>query len=523
MFGPDLFQVCMNRLGKFEETDYKSAVALYAGYLLTAAQRQLDTVNHVSQPDKQYENMIPVKHETLEQGITVRVFQPVVVEYEEEGVEEDAEGGGDGDEEYEDDEDSLDSEERYEEVTTKKTQMGSISTEPSKIEKQDIFIDTRIKPLMTTDKATTLTTTTTIKQMSQSSETAVVFEVTEHVNIIHNKGLSTEKPLNPNNISFIEGKDNTGHHENEISSTKDLIIKHNNSESESKVDGKINLEQNLHENKMSKTDNTSVKTNNTETKTTASPNFILTSSPSFTNQTKSSLTVNETKDTTISKLILTSTPSYAKETNKSLSVNETEDTKISNISNNEAEKDNKTTTTVSPLHSLNNSSNSTAHESGYTVTLVTNETNDSISRSTNSPQMSNEIEKDRKKNKTGNTIYTENETIDDKSVLNISVPAEAPVHLPKDIESNVIDGEEHTGDDEGDSEDLEVAGSSIIARDPDSSMSNTRRRKRSNENSRYSNEVIMISKLDFEYLRLLKLSNCSLYELVRRILLKHKF
>lgn len=504
MFALGLFQVCMNRLGKFEETDYKSAVALYARYLLMAAQWQLDTVHHVSQPDKQYENMIPVKHKTLEQDITVRVFHPVVVEYDGEDVEDEVEGGGDGDEDYEDEEDSQDSEEQFEEVTTKKTQMEPISTEPSTIEKQDIIIDTRMKQLLTTDKAITLTTTTTIKQIPQSSESAVVLDVTERFNI-HNKDLSTESTLNPINKSVIEVKGSTVHHENETSITEDKIKNNNavHSESDLKVDNKTNLEPDLHESKMSKSESTTATMNNTETKTTASQNFILTSSPSHINQDSSSLTVNETNDTTISKFILTSTLSFAKQTNNSLSMNETEDRTISNISNNVAERDNETATTVSPLNSLNSSSNSTSHVSASTITLLPYKINGSISESTNSPQMSNKIDKDSKENKTVNTISTENETIDDKSALNISVPIEAPVHLPKSIDGNVIKEEdsdkEYIANNEGYDEDLEGAESSNLLVDPDPSVFNTERRKRSNEYFRYSYKVTIISKLVFNY------------------------
>lgn len=500
MFALGLFQVCMNRIGKFEETDYKSAVALYARYLLMAAQWQLDTVHQVSQPDKQYVNMIPVKLETLEQDITVRVFHPVVVEYDGEGVEDDVEGGGDGDEDYKDEENNLDNEEQFEEVTTKKTQMESISTEPSKIYKQDFFIDNRMKPMTTTDKAITLTTTTTAKQISQSSESAVVRNVTEQFNI-HNKALSTENPLNPINNSVIKGKENTGHQEtqeNETKYTEYVAIKNNdtvNSESDSKVDNKTNLEPDLNENKISKTESTTVTINNTETKTTASLNVILTPSPFHINQDNSSLTVNETNDATIPKLIPTPTPSFAKQTNNSLGVNETKDTTNSTISTNGAERDNKTITTVSTLNLLNRSSDSSTQGSGSTVTVVPNQTNASISVSINSPQMSNEIEKDGKENKTVNAVSIENETIDDKSALNISVPAEAPVHLPESIESNVIDkdetDEDHTDDDEDGYDDLEGAESSNLLVDPDSSMSNTKRRKRSNEHYRYNNEVII--------------------------------
>lgn len=498
MFALGLFQVCMNRIGKFEETDYKSAVALYARYLLMAAQWQLDTVHQVSQPDKQYVNMIPVKLETLEQDITVRVFHPVVVEYDGEDVEDDVEGGGDGDDDNEDEENNVDSEEQFEEVTTKKTQMESISTEPSKIDKQDFFIDNRMKPMTTTDKAITLTTTTTAKQISQSSESAVVRNVTEQFNI-HNKALSTESPLNQINNSVIKGKENTGHQETQENETKfseDLAIKSNNtvnSESDTKVDNKTNLEPDLNENKISKTESTTDTINNTETKTTASLNVILT--PIHVNQDNSSLTVNETNDSTIPKLILTPTPSFAKQTNNSLSVNETKDTTISTISANGAGRDNTTITTVLPLNLLNSSSDSPAQGSGSTVTVVPDQTNASISVSINSPQMSNEIEKDGKENKTVNTVSIENETIDDKSALNISVPAEAPVHLPESIESNVIEEDksdkEYTDDDEDGYDDLEGAESSNLLVDPDSSMSNTERRKRSNEHFSYSYEVII--------------------------------
>lgn len=496
MFALGLFQVCMNRIGKFEETDYKSAVALYARYLLMAAQWQLDTVHQVSQPDKQYVNMIPVKLETLEQDITVRVFHPVVVEYDGEGVEDDVEGGGDGDEDYEDEENNLDIEEQFEEVTTKKTQMESISTEPSKFDKQDFFIDNRMKPMTTTDKAITLTTTTTAKQSPQSSESAVVRNVTEQFNI-HNKSLSTESPLNPINNSVIKGKENTGHQEtleNETKYTENVAIKNNdtvNSESVTKVDNKTYLEPDLNENKISKTESTTVTINNTETKTTASLNVILTPSPFHINQDNSSLTVNET----IPKLILTPTPSFAKQTNNSLNVNETKDTTISTISTNGAERDNKTITTVSPLNLLNSSSDSPAQGSGSTVTVVPNQTNANISVSINSPQISNKIEKDGKENKTVNAVSIENETIDDKSALNISVPAEAPVHLPESIESNVIEedeiDEDDTDDDEDGFNDLEGAESSNLLVDPDTSMSNTKRKKRSNEHFSYSYEVII--------------------------------
>lgn len=504
MFVPGMFQVCMNRLGKFEEAEYKSAVALYARYLLMAAQWQLDTVNHVSQPDKQYENMIPVKHETLEPGFTVQVFQPNLVEDEGEDVEDDIEGGGDG-EEYEDEEDNLDSEERYEEVTTKKPQMKSISTEPSKIDKDDIFIDNHIKPLIITDKAITFTTTTstTVKHIPQPSESAVTFEVTEQFNV-NNKGLSSESPLNKNNNSFIEGNGNTDHHEKKTTTiTKDVTIKNNHSELDSKVDDKINLESDFHENKIYKTENSTSEINNTATKTTASPNFIPTSSLSHTNQANGSLMVNEIKDTTITKLILNSTPSYVKKTNSSQSTNKTEDTAISNISNNEAGRDNKTTTTVSPLNSLNGSSNSTTHGSGSTVVSVPDRTNDSTPGPTDSPKMSNEMESDNKENKTLDTISNENETIDKKSALNYSVPAEAPVHLPKSVESNFINAgesdDEYIDGEEVEYDDLEDAGSSNLVVDPDSSTANTNRRKRSNEYYKFSNEVIMISKLVFDY------------------------
>lgn len=502
MFALGLFQVCMNRIGKFEETDYKSAVALYARYLLMAAQWQLDTVHQVSQPDKQYVNMIPVKLETLEQDITVRVFHPVVVEYDGESVEDDVEGGGDGDEDYEDEENNLDSEEQFEEVTTKKTQMESISTEPSKIDKQDFFIDNRMKPMTTTDKAITLMTTTTAKQSPQSSESAVVRNVTEQFNI-HNKALSTESPLNPINNSVIKGKENTGHQETQETSetkyTEDVAIKNNdtvNSESDTKVDNKTNLEPDLNENKISKTESTTVTINNTETKTTASLNVAsLTPSPFHINQDNSSLTVNETNESTIPKLILTPTLSFANQTNNSLTVNETKDTTISTISTNGAERDNKAITTVSPLNLLNSSSDSPAQGSESTVTVVPNQTNANISVSINSPQISNKIEKDGKENKTVNAVSIENETIDDKSALNISVPAEAPVHLSESIESNVIEedksDEDYTDDDEDGFDDLEGAESSNLLVDPDSSMSNTKRRKRSNEHFSYSYEVII--------------------------------